>query len=54
MTEDDEMNHEYLTAAELNAYVERAHQLRAEATRDGLRAAAAWLRGLFAGAVRTA
>lgn len=43
-----------LTIAEINAYVERAHQMRAEASRDMAVAFANWVRSLFAGVARTA
>ncbi|QPH53125.1 RSP_7527 family protein [Pontivivens ytuae] len=44
----------YISDAELLAIRERAHQLRAQAVRDGLRAAREWVRGLFAGSARHA
>lgn len=48
------MNDQYLTPAEVNAYIERAHQMRAEAMRDAFRALGEWVRGLFAGVGRHA
>ena len=48
------MNDQILTQAEINMYVERAHQMRAEATRAFFRAIADGIRSLFAGSAKHA